>query len=316
MRARLRPEEALLLVYGVLLLSLMASTGEWRFTAFHHPHFLQCFAGLAFLVFGKKYIHAKRSGNDERALRSALGPALGVVRDFFPFFVGLLFYETLHDLTPVLRPAVADAGLIAIDRALFGVDVSFWMGRFASPFITRLMLYCYLSYFFAPGLLACFIYWREETRPLFRDFMVSLCVVTLLGYAGYLLVPAVGPYVFQSSLFTERLPGGGADTHFFIAQLDSLKGVARDCFPSMHTAHTTVVLAFAWRFSRKIFFIYLPIAIGLFISTVYLRMHYVVDVAAGFAVAAAAVAIGPRLEKWWRRAPAPEALTVPAAPAR
>jgi membrane-associated phospholipid phosphatase len=311
----LRPEEALLIVYGAALTALMAATGEWHFSAFHHAHFLQCFAALAALVFVRKYVRSRRDGKGERALRSAAGPALGVLRDFFPFFVGLLFYETLHDLTPVIRPSVVDARLVAIDRAVFGVDVAWWMGRFASPLVTRVMLYCYLSYFFAPGLLASIIYWRDQ-RALFRDLMVSLCVVTLLGYAGYLVVPAVGPYVFQASLFPERLPGGGADTHFFIAQLDSLKGVARDCFPSMHTAHTTVVLAFAWRFSRRIFYFYLPIAIGLYLSTIYLRMHYVVDVAAGFAVSAAAVAIGPRLERWWKRAPQAAAITVPAEPAR
>ena len=39
----------------------------------------------------------------------------------------------------------------------------------------------------------------------------------------------------------------------------------------------------------------------------YLRMHYAVDVAAGFGVAAIAVALGPRLERWWYR-PAPAML--------
>jgi membrane-associated phospholipid phosphatase len=67
----------------------------------------------------------------------------------------------------------------------------------------------------------------------------------------------------------------------------------------MHTAHTTVVLAFAWRSLRPFFWIYLPIAIGLYVSTIYLRMHYVVDVFGGFGVAALAVMIGPRLERWW-----------------
>jgi membrane-associated phospholipid phosphatase len=319
MRARLRPEEALLLVYGALLAVLMAASGVWRFTAFHHPRFLQCFATLAVLVFVRQYAHARRTRNDVRAAaHAASGPALGVLRDFLPFFFGLLFYETLHDYTPIVRPSVVDAQLVAIDRAIFGVDVAAWLGRFATPWLTRVMVYAYLSYFFAPGLLAAIAYFRGA-RAAFRDFMVSLCVVTLLGYAGYLLVPAVGPYVFQAELFPERLPGGAADTHFFIAQLDSLKGVARDCFPSMHTAHTTVTLAFAWRFSRPLFYAYLPIAIGLYVSTVYLRMHYVIDVAAGFAVAAAAIALGPRLERWWQRgaaAPAAAAVTVQAAAER
>lgn len=289
-RGWLRPEEALLVAYIIGLVTLALWTSVRRFTAFDHPRFLQGFALLTGLVFARAYL---RSG----ALSTAVGPALKVVRDFLPFFLALLCYEALHDLTPVIRPDVVDPALIAADRALFGVDVAHWMGRFASPLLTHAMVQCYASYFVAPVALAGLLYWRDQTRA-FRDYMVSLCVVTLLGYAGYLLVPAVGPYVFQAELFPTRLPGGDA-THFFIAEIDGLKGVARDCFPSMHTAHTTVVLAFAWRHARKAFWGYLPVALGLYVSTVYLRMHYVVDVMAGFAVSAAAVWLGPRLERWW-----------------
>jgi membrane-associated phospholipid phosphatase len=275
-----------------VLLALKAITGVFRFTEFDHPRFLQCLSGLTVLVFIRAYWRV-------RTVTGAVPPALTVLRDFFPFFFGLLFYETLHDLTPLIRPQVVDASLIAIDRALFGVDVSYWMGRFASPLLTRVMVHCYASYFLMPGLLACLIYWKDDLA-LFREYMVTLCLVTLLGYAGYLAVPAVGPYVYQHALFPTRLPGG-EHTHFFIEQIDSLKGVARDCFPSMHTAHTTVVLAFAWRYSKKLFWIYLPVAIGLYISTVYLRMHYVVDVFGGFAVSGLAVWWGPRIERAWQR---------------
>jgi membrane-associated phospholipid phosphatase len=266
---------------------------------------------LAILVFLRTFWRTKRRKSAGEALSGAVSPALTVLRDFLPFFFGLLFYETLHDLTPYLRPAVVDAKLIAIDHALFGVDASVWLGRFATPWLTHVMVNCYASYFLAPGLLACLIYWRGD-RALFREYMVSLCVVTLLGYAGYLAVPAVGPYVYQSALFPTRLPGG-EQTHVFIAQIDSLRGVARDCFPSMHTAHTTVVLAFAWRYSKKAFYLYLPIAIGLYVSTVYLRMHYVIDVLAGFAVSALAAWSGPRIERAWQRARAARAATASAA---
>jgi membrane-associated phospholipid phosphatase len=75
--------------------------------------------------------------------------------------------------------------------------------------------------------------------------------------------------------------------------------VARDCFPSLHTAHTTVALAYARRFHRVAFLAFLPIALGLYVSTVYLRMHYVVDVAAGFATAALAIALGPWVNRRW-----------------
>lgn len=308
MRDRVRPEEALLAGYGVALVAIMATTGQWTFTSTMHVRFLEIFLVLAALVLGRGFVRARRSRvSTAEALRAALPPAGQVVRDFVPFLIALVFYETLHDLTPLIRHDVVDAALIAIDRRLLGVDAAVWMGQFGTPWLTRIMVFCYLSYFFAPAILAALIYWSER-RQLFRDFLVSLCVTTLLGYTGYLLVPAVGPYLYQASLFPERLPGGGLhEAESMILTIDALKGYARDCFPSLHTAHTTVVLVFAWRWSRVAFLLYLPIALGLYVSTIYLRMHYAVDVAAGFATAAAAVAIGTRLERWWYR-PAPAML--------
>jgi membrane-associated phospholipid phosphatase len=290
-RHRVRPEEVILAAFAVALATIMLATGRWYFTAFRHPRFLQVVGGLAVAVLLREAWRARRLGVAAMA-------ALRVFRDFLPFFVVLLFYETLHDLTPVLRPQVVDGTLAAIDRALFGVDVSYWLGGFATPSLTRVMVWCYASYFVAPVMLAAAIYYRGEAR-LFRQLMVSGVVTTVLGFLGYLCVPAVGPYVFQAELFPTRLPGGGAETHLFIKAIDDLKGVARDCFPSLHTAHTTVVLVYALRFRRWVGLAYLPVALGLYVSTLYLRMHYAVDVAAGFATAAAAVWLGPRIEAWW-----------------
>jgi membrane-associated phospholipid phosphatase len=305
LRSRVRPEEALLAGYGVALLAIMATTGHWTFTSTMHRRFLDVFLVLALGILLRDFVRARREHRSPmQALKRALPPAALVIRDFVPFLIALVFYETLHDLTPFLRPDVVDDRLIAIDRRVLGVDAAVWMGRFGSPWLTHVMVFCYLSYFFAPAVLASLIYWTGR-RQLFRDFLVSLCVTTLLGYTGYLLVPAVGPYIYQAKLFPERLPGGGLASGSLISAIDALKGYARDCFPSLHTAHTTVVLVFARRFSPLAFALYLPIALGLYVSTIYLRMHYVVDIAAGFAVAALAIAVGPRLERWWHRPASP-----------
>jgi membrane-associated phospholipid phosphatase len=311
-RSRLRPEEALLLVYGLTLLVLMAVLRDWSLHTLYHPYFIISFLVLAVLVLWRGYRQALRqNATPGDALRSSVPAALGVFRDFLPFLLALVFYERLHDLTPRLRPQVVDASLIAVDRAVFGVDVPVWLDRFATPVVTQAMVVCYLSYFFAAAILACLIYWAGR-RVLFREFLVSLTIATTIGYLGYLLVPAVGPYLFQKDLFSDRLPGGGLPlTEQVIASVDALKGAARDCFPSLHTTHTTVVLVFAWRFRRTVFWAYLPMALGLYVSTMYLRMHYAVDVAAGFATATAGVLLGPLLERSWRpAAPAREARVV------
>jgi membrane-associated phospholipid phosphatase len=74
---------------------------------------------------------------------------------------------------------------------------------------------------------------------------------------------------------------------------------SRAAFPSLHTAVSVVMLACAWRFVRPWFWIALPLAVGLWLSTIYLRHHYVVDLLAGFALAPLALYAAPRLDLWW-----------------
>jgi membrane-associated phospholipid phosphatase len=59
------------------------------------------------------------------------------------------------------------------------------------------------------------------------------------------------------------------------------------------------VLGMMWRDARRLFWLYLPIALGLFLSTMYLRVHYATDVAAGFATAAIALYAAPKINRWW-----------------
>ena len=304
--AHVRPEEIALVLFAIVLLAIMVATRTFQLGSYRHPRFLQCVLVLALLVAAREFRRAKKAlpriatrSVTRAALLRAAGATLTVARDFAPFFGIALLYETLHDLTPLLRPHIVDGTLLAIDRAVFGVDVSYWLGLHATPLLTRVMVWCYASYFVSPALLASVIYFTGD-RALFRDLLLAGVLCAVLGYTGYLLVPAVGPYVYEADLFPTRLPGGGAETHVFIRAIDDLKGVARDCFPSLHTAHTTVVLAFSWRFRRAVFWCFLPIALGLYVSTVYLRMHYVVDVAAGFVTAAIAVGLAPRINRKWR----------------
>jgi len=79
-----------------------------------------------------------------------------------------------------------------------------------------------------------------------------------------------------------------------------LPSQARDAFPSLHTAVTLLTLAFAFKYLRWLFWLLLPVCIGLLVATVYLRHHYVIDLIAGVFLALAAYLIIPRLERWWQ----------------
>jgi membrane-associated phospholipid phosphatase len=290
---RLRPEEVTLAVFGLGLAIFMAATGHapatfaaplWRVARRLHLYFAAAVLALMGALLA-------RGGGKRRALAA-------VARDFAPFYAVMVLYEALHDLTPLLGRRLADPVLIRIDHAILGADAAVWIGRFASPALSWLMAACYGAYYVVPGLLAVAIYGAGR-RALYRDFMLAGVLAAALGFAGYLLVPAVGPYVFQAELFPTRLPGG-AYCPWFVRAVDDLRGVARDCFPSLHAAHATIVLVFAARFRRAMFLALLPVVAGLYLSTIYLRMHYVVDLLAGAATAGLATWAASAINRlWW-----------------
>ena len=295
-----RPEELLLAAFALVLIAAVAITGKlpqtfapplWRVLRRLHVYFVACVAAGGALWLARAPGAARAAAGRARVLRLA--------RDFAPFYGVAVLYEGLAQLTPSLRPDVVDAALIRIDHAWLGVDAALWLERFASPSLSWVLAICYGSYFVLAPALAIVLYARGE-RALFRDLMLAGVLAAALAFAGYLLVPAVGPYAFQSDLFPHRLPGN-AYCPSFIRMIDDLRGVARDCFPSLHVAHATVVAVIAFRFRRWLFAALLPVVLGLVVSTLYLRMHYAVDLVAGAAVGAAAVLLAPLINRSWAR---------------
>src|SRR5262249_26874542 len=66
-----------------------------------------------------------------------------------------------------------------------------------------------------------------------------------------------------------------------------------------------VSLLFAWRYLRGWFWVLLPFVAGLWLSTIYLRHHYVVDLLAGWALAPVGAWLPPRIDGGWAARPAP-----------
>lgn len=259
--------------------------------------FVAIILGVSLLIFLRGYFRARTVTTRRDRLREGTRLAWITTREFGPLFMCLAFYEALHDLTPVLRVHTYDHFLVASDHFFLHVDVGMWLDtHIGSIGMTHVMTACYLSYAFASPIYAGVQYLRGRYRE-FHDFALAITVTALLGFIGYLTFPAVGPYIFQHDVYSQPLIGWG---HGGILDIISrMKGQARDAFPSLHTAMTTVVLGMMWRDARRLFWLYLPVALGLYLSTMYLRVHYATDVAAGFVVGGIALFVAPKINKWW-----------------
>ena len=289
------PEEWIFIGFVAALLALIGWSGIGYVSVtdvFTSPALIGAtLLGLA-AVYLVAYRRAPRPDGwlDPARAQAAAGEAASALRATVPMLACLASYATLRDLTPALRKHVVDGALVSFDHAVFGRDVSLWLDHaIGSPVMTAIMLFCYLSYGSAQAVYALTQHFRHR-RAAFHDFSLAIAISAVLGYAGYLTVPAVGPHLYETSLFTRPLPGyGDHPLGGIIDAVTDVQGHARDAFPSLHTALTVVLMMCLWREARKAFWWYAPLGCGLIVATMYLRVHYGADVVAGIALGAASV---------------------------
>ena len=208
--------------------------------------------------------------------RSWAGPAL----DWLPLPFVVLTYEMLHAVVPACWSGTIDPWLRGADLALLGADAGVLLEPLVSRPLTLLLACLYTSYYLLPVSLG--VWWYRRNRTAFREVMMGGAGALFIGYLGYLFLPAVGPHAFLApETFSVALDGD-----FIGAAIRSLNAghagdFPRDAFPSLHTANGVTAILVVWRHERRLLAIYGPCVAGIVAATVYLRFHYVVDVAAG-----------------------------------
>lgn len=240
------------------------------------------YAGLLALVAGAGRL---------RSAKMRPGARAGML---FVYTVVFLFavFESLALVLPYVQDRRYDAPFAAADAALFGGYPSVWLERFASPWLTDGLSVAYFFYFPMPLILFVPMVvkgkWREVERWLF-----AFLVCYYGAYACYGAFPAMGP---RFHLPEHATPLEGAALSDPIRRLiDTLEPGTFDAFPSLHAAILLVTLLAARRESSRLFRVFLPVAVAITVSLVYLRYHWVVDVVAGFLWAPVAVFLAGRL---------------------
>jgi len=197
------------------------------------------------------------------------------------FFAGISTgsYLSLREAIPAMYSHTmfkADGLLRSMDQALTGGHLDFLFVAGNHPLLVDLFTGCYLFFFYY--LITGPAHYYFTNLNLFRKIGVGMFSVYGLGYLGYILVPAIGPYelmgVREGSLF------GEAGNLFVINHTNGF-----DAFPSIHFGATFFLLAFDWEHYRRRFWLLLLPTLGLWMATVFLRYHYFVDLLGGLVVA-------------------------------
>lgn len=198
--------------------------------------------------------------------------------------MGLVFYS-LPAVVALLQVPAADAVLQSFDQLLLARPAADYFLAIHSPLLTDVMVLAYLFFFhyllFGPG------YYCFNDLQRFRLNIIGLFSIYAVGLLSYSLMPAGGPHLTQH--FAAALPAGPL-ARLMLPVIDGgSNGV--DAFPSIHIAVSAYLLGFdALHYRRRFRRLLLPCVL-LWASTVYLRFHYLADLAAGFSLAPAGLAV-------------------------
>ena len=229
-------------------------------------------------------IGAGAKNQEQGDLRRFVRPYWHIGRDWFPFFAILMMYYSLWgDATHMMVTRDRDTALMIWDQRLFGIQASLALQRYVRPWLTSWMEFAYFFHLWNIPLVACFLYLRRPPER-FREMMCGVLVVTFLGLLGYILVPAIGPLYTLRAQYTVPLRQPLAVLDRQMEFIDFAR-IQRDVFPSLHVGISFVVWLYAYRNSRRLFWILSPLVLSLWASTVYLRYHYLVDCIAGLFLA-------------------------------
>lgn len=176
----------------------------------------------------------------------------------------------------------ADDLLWQADRLMLGGrDAQTWLAPLITPWLSDLLSLAYLFFLILLPLVSLFYIFLG--RPAARGrYWLGLMTVYGPGFAGYLLLPAAGPYLHHPGQLPALQHGlVSGPLHAFIA--DQSTGV--DVWPSLHCAVTLYIQAWLWRAAPAWGHRLLPATLLVILSTLYLQYHYLIDVLCGAALA-------------------------------
>jgi membrane-associated phospholipid phosphatase len=219
------------------------------------------------------------------------------VRNWYPVMVVLISFRELCFVIPCVNPHDIDAALIRWDYLIFGVHPTVYMERFLVPYLTEFLQVVYTAYYFLPIILGVAVY-RGGNRLSFHHLLFGIVFAIYVSYVGYLVFPAVGP---RFSL--HHLQVGAVEGVFLTlpirALLNDLELIMRDAFPSGHTMIPLVTTYYAYKYERRLLYVFVPVTLLIIFSTVYLRYHYAVDVFAGIFLTIPTILLADLLMKRW-----------------
>ena len=208
-------------------------------------------------------------------------------------------YTALGKLGVIAMPYLADAALSHADNWLFGFDPSLAIQPYQTPARIEFLSFVYAS--FIPYIYFSLFLGCIGKPTLERDQYLTGWIFTYaISYLGYIFVPAHGPVVFQADQYRVALEGG-----FFYRLVvlgNEATGGLQGVFPSLHVGCSVYLCVSDLRKNLLRGLTYLPLVVLIYVATIFLRYHYIVDLIAGTIIPVVCILLGERVVNRWATA--------------
>ncbi len=200
------------------------------------------------------------------------------IRGFGPWIAVMLSYNLVGKIIRLVHPTIYDDQLQGLSGS-FGMNPADGKARFleGQPGWVDFFSLLYLGLF--AWLFLFLFYYSLRKRFCYQGLMLGLMLIYAVGFLGYLLYPAQGPRYAHPEQWL-WLQGGWAFK--LMNGIVSHMGAKWDVFPSLHAAISIYLLSWQWTQHKPFHRLWaVPLASGIWISTLLLGFHYALDLMGG-----------------------------------
>jgi hypothetical protein len=286
-------------VMGILFLAVIVAGAAWPIRGsimveyvVLHMGLLVGFSGVAFFL-----------------VRHESWTAVQFLRPLATVAVIFTLYTSLGKQGVAAMPYLADGALSNIDTWMFGVDPSLWIQKFQTP--GRVEFFSFFYGAFIPYINISLALNCLGRPPVDRDqFLTGWVFTYAISFLGYLFVPGHGPGVFHQGDYEVSLSG----SYFYGLVLKGIEtsGGLQGVFPSLHVGGSVYLCLYDLRVNLLRGLTFLPLVLMIYVATIVLRYHYVIDLIVGTIVSAGCIPLGQWAFLHWARRR--EAAGLPALP--
>jgi len=228
-----------------------------------------------------------------------------------PFFAILFVYESFRSVADNINTRVEYLWMPDVDKIFFGgtlptitLQKALWMGNLS--WIDYLFYIPYMLHFVLPVALVVYVLIKIPKKYL--QVVIGFLLAALICFVVYILFPAAPPWMASNLGYIDPLHRISVDIwssfgiNDFNKVYSNLSPNAVAAVPSLHAAWATLLALYVTTLfkSRIRYFVWIyPLLI--YIGTVYLGEHYVIDVLLGIIVAIVSFVLSPRLAKFIRK---------------